>query len=280
MTVKLLAIDLDGTLLRRDKTISPLDREAVRLARRSGVKVALVTGRLRTSTLSFARELELEGLMVCADGGLVLSTATGEVVARNAMAEADARHAALVAEQQALGSFVLLDDEIHYDPNAAPHAGYASAWTENLCQHERLLDAGCVAGEVLGMIQLGPERQVAAAQTAIVARGEGLARLVFPLRDAGHQALKLSPSRVDKAAGLSMIADSLGIDRGEVVAIGDWLNDVPMLRWAGRSFAMGNTLDEVRSAATFVLEASAHSGGGVAEVVSRVLGIEVKAPAG
>lgn len=270
--MKLLAIDLDGTLLRRDKTISPLDVEAVKRAQRCGVTVALVTGRLRTSTLSFARELGLAGLHSCADGGLLLSTATGEVVARNAMVEADARHAVLAAESHSLGSFVLLDDAIHYDPNAAPHADFATAWTANLHRHERLLDAGCVAGEVLGMIQLGAGPQVAAARNVIEARGDGLARLVFPLRDEGHQALKLTPSGVDKATGLSMIAQSLGIDRREVVAVGDWLNDIPMLRWAGRSFAMGNTLEPVRSAATFVLEAAAHGGGGIAELVARELG--------
>jgi Cof subfamily protein (haloacid dehalogenase superfamily) len=270
--VRLLAIDLDGTLLRRDKTISPADREAVQRAHRSGVKVALVTGRLRSSTLAFARELGLEGLMSCGDGGLLLSTATGEVVARNAMAEADARHAALAAESHSLGSFVLLDDAIHYDKNAAPHAEFATAWTSNLHPHERLLDSGHLGGEVLGMIQLGLEPQVSAALAAITSRGEGLSRLVFPLREQGHQALKLTPTGVDKATGLSMIAQSLGIDRRDVVAVGDWLNDIPMLRWAGRSFAMGNTLEPVRAAATYVLEAPAHGGGGVAELVARELG--------
>ena len=274
--MRLVAIDLDGTLLRRDKSISPLDRQALKLARRCGVKVALVTGRLRTSTLAIAADLELDGLMVCADGGLVISSATGEVVARNAMSEADALHAAGAAEREQLGSFVLLDDAIHFDRQAAPHAEYASGWTENLHAHERLLDSGCVAGDVLGMIHLGPEGQVVAARRAIESNGARLSFLSFPLRDGRHHALKLTPAGVDKATGLATIAAAMGIGRGDVVAVGDWLNDIPMLRWAGRSFAMGGTQDVVQAAATEVLAAPAHGGGGVAELVARVLQIEVR----
>ncbi|MHB8875939.1 MAG: HAD family hydrolase [Myxococcaceae bacterium] len=269
--MRLLAIDLDGTLLRRDKTISPVDRAALERARRSGVKVALVTGRLLSSTLAIARELELQGLMVCADGGLVLSAATGEVVARSALEETEARRAAEAAELQALGSFALFDDAIHFDRFAAPLAEYASGWTRNIHGRERLLGDGWVKGEVLGLIHFGGEEPVYAARRAIDASCGCVRSLVFPM-PGGQWALKLTPAGVDKASGLARVAAELGIAREEVVAVGDWLNDVPMLRWAGRSFAMGQSLEEVRQSATEVLEAAAHSGGGIAEVVTKVLG--------
>ena len=66
---RLLALDLDGTLLRRDKTIAPVDRDAIRACIKAGVHVAICTGRITLGALPSARELSLTTPMICADGG-------------------------------------------------------------------------------------------------------------------------------------------------------------------------------------------------------------------
>jgi hydroxymethylpyrimidine pyrophosphatase-like HAD family hydrolase len=74
---------------------------------------------------------------------------------------------------------------------------------------------------------------------------------------------------VDKGTAIDWVARHHGVTAAEVVAVGDWLNDIPMLRRAGRSFAMGQAPLEVKAAATDVLKASAHTGGGLAEAAMR-----------
>jgi hydroxymethylpyrimidine pyrophosphatase-like HAD family hydrolase len=72
-----------------------------------------------------------------------------------------------------------------------------------------------------------------------------------------------------KGSALQWIAAHHGIDVREVVAVGDWLNDVPMFRVAGRSFAMAHATDEVKAAATEHLRADVTTGGGIAEAAER-----------
>lgn len=266
--MKLLGIDLDGTLLRHDKTIAPADRAALEAAQKAGVVVTLVTGRLLSSTLSVAQDLGLEGLLVCADGGLVVNT-QGEVLERFPMARADVAHAVRVADEAQLGGFALLDDSIHFDEGAAEHAQYAAGWTPNLRRHDRLATSEAATGEVLGFIAFGTERAVAAAQASVVANCSATSALTFSLGES--HALKLTPSHVDKATGLRAVAERLQVAQAEVVAVGDWLNDIAMLQWAGQSFAMGGAPAKVTAAAKHTLRAQAHEGGGIAELVERML---------
>ena len=79
----LLALDLDGTLLRDDKTIAPEDAAAIRGAAAHGIAVTLATGRLTTGTLPTARELGLSTPLVCADGGLLVDPQRGEALDRS-----------------------------------------------------------------------------------------------------------------------------------------------------------------------------------------------------
>jgi hydroxymethylpyrimidine pyrophosphatase-like HAD family hydrolase len=76
-------------------------------------------------------------------------------------------------------------------------------------------------------------------------------------------------ARVDKGTAIDWLAGHYQIKPEEIVVVGDWLNDVPMFRRAGRSFAMAQAPEDVKSAATDVLVADAKSGGGIAEAAER-----------
>ena len=74
----------------------------------------------------------------------------------------------------------------------------------------------------------------------------------------------------DKGTAVEWMARHYGVPRREIVAVGDWLNDIPMLRAAGRSFAMAQAPEEVLAAATDRLQSDASHGGGIAEAAERV----------
>jgi Cof subfamily protein (haloacid dehalogenase superfamily) len=272
--MKLLGLDLDGTLLRTDQTIAPVDRQAIALARAAGVTVTIVTGRLLGSAKAIASDLGLDGPLVCADGGLVAHS-SGQVLVRTPFDAQQVHRAATIAEDHALGAFTMHDDEIHYDPKAAPHARYASGWTSNLIAHPRLLGSRALGTTTLGLIAFGEEAAITSAHAAIRDTCADIDTLVFTLAS-GTVALKLTPRLVDKATGLAHLARELGLAREDVAVIGDWFNDVPMLEWAGHSFAMGQALDAVKARARHVLRATSTTGGGVAEVVERLLSIRVE----
>jgi hydroxymethylpyrimidine pyrophosphatase-like HAD family hydrolase len=100
----------------------------------------------------------------------------------------------------------------------------------------------------------------------------GLQDIVFEVRRedlAGTWGMVVRASGVDKGTAVAWLAEHYGIGLEDVVAVGDWLNDVPMLRRAGQSFAMAQAPEEVKAAAKRVLQADIWVGGGVAEAAEQ-----------
>ena len=99
-----------------------------------------------------------------------------------------------------------------------------------------------------------------------------LQAVCFPIHRpdfAGSWGMVVRAAQVDKGTAIDWLAAHYGITVDQIVAIGDWLNDVPMFRRAGRSFAMAQAPDAVKAAATDTLVADARSGGGIAEAAER-----------
>ena len=84
-----------------------------------------------------------------------------------------------------------------------------------------------------------------------------------------------APRGGTKGSALAWIAQHHGLHIDETVCVGDWHNDVPMLSVAGRSFAMGHAPEDVKSAATDVLDETSEHGGGIARIVSDVFGVRI-----
>jgi hypothetical protein len=167
----------------------------------------------------------------------------------------------------ALAGFVFSPDAIHGDAPAADRHERLRGWTPTLLLHPRLAEAAAWRMEPV-LLALGVGEQMPVDRAAKVLQETADASLdcaCFPL---GHEwAVRLRRADCSKATGLARVAEALGIDGANVAAVGDWLNDLEMLRWAPRSFAMPHAPDGVKSAATDVLER-----GGVAEAIARWLG--------
>jgi hydroxymethylpyrimidine pyrophosphatase-like HAD family hydrolase len=100
------------------------------------------------------------------------------------------------------------------------------------------------------------------------AHAEALDTVYFSLAGQSAWAVRSLPRGCDKGDMLARLAHSLQVPAAQVVAIGDWFNDIAMFRYAGRSFAMGHAPDLVREAASDVLSATSVRGGGVAEAIA------------
>jgi Cof subfamily protein (haloacid dehalogenase superfamily) len=271
MHPRLLCLDLDGTLLHADGSIAASDRAAIERARREGVLVTIGTGRLVSGALPTARALGIEVPIICADGGVIVSPTTGAALECTAMTRDTARACLSTMLEHELLPLLFLPDVLHGHAACRELAHYFAGWSPTLAFHDQL-EATAPLDDVVLALALGAQRAVEAARAALIPEHRDILEVAsFPF-GTDWFAVRIQPRGCAKGTALARLAARLGIAREDVAAVGDWLNDISMLSWAGRSFAMGHAPEIVRAAATDTLVSTAATGGGVAEAIDRWLG--------
>lgn len=267
---RLLALDLDGTLLRRDGTIDPRDLAAVKSARDAGVYVTFATGRLIGGTLHHAQKLELEGAMICGDGATLASAVDGSILESTHVDADTAGEIVGTLRAQGLIPFVFSHREIHAEESARSYDEWVRIWSEQIHYHPVLADASAWRsdGTVAMTLGLGDDAAVSAAHSAMDARwGARVLSTRFGFGER-HMIRSFRPE-CSKGYALSRLCARLGIEREQCVVVGDWYNDLSMFEFAGQSYAMAGAPDGVSRKATHRLFARAGEGGGVAEAIDR-----------
>ncbi|NJP99182.1 HAD family hydrolase [Streptomyces zingiberis] len=261
---RLIATDLDGTLLRDDHTVSPRSREALAAAVTAGAAHVVVTGRAVPWTRHILDDLGYRGLAVCGQGAqvyhagedrLLTSVTLDRRVAALAVAkiEAETGPLALAASRDGLAGEVLVGPGYAVTDGPLPYTGCpdrADLWAEPLVklylQHPRLDDdalaqaARSVVGDLVGVVMAGPG------------------------------VVELLPAGLTKATGLSLAARRLGLRPADTIAFGDMPNDIPMFGWAAHGVAMAGAHPELKAVADEVTASNEEDG--VALVVERLLG--------
>jgi hypothetical protein len=271
---KLLATDLDGTLLDRSGAIHERDRLAIAELQRRGVAVTIVTGRMYSGTRDLARSLLLDGPIGCLDGSAIVAVPDDRHLVSHTLAGEAGRvlQAAVAGGSPAV--FVLGREEIFHDARGARFAAFLAGWTPRITA---VHDVGApphwdVETGLAGVMAVGTSEEIDTLVSALAHAAHLVSAVAFPvLRDTlpGHWAMMARAAGATKGTALRWIAAHHGIEMREVVAVGDWLNDVPMFQAAGCSFAMGHADDEVKAHATEHLRADVTTGGGIAEAAER-----------
>jgi Cof subfamily protein (haloacid dehalogenase superfamily) len=273
MRCRLLAIDLDGTLLRDDGTIDPRDSAAIASARSNAITVTLATGRMPFRTLPFARALGLEDPLICGDGVVTVLSPTGAVRSLTVLSTATREGLLALSTQTGLPLLVLSPDAVLGLEKHAPLAVQLGGWSshfEPVAQLSELLEP---SRQIVTAFLLGSAAEIAHA-AVLYAKNAPPGRDQFEVFRVGkpdEETLRVLPPGVDKSTALAELAHSRGINRAEVAAVGDWYNDLPMLRWAHWSFAMGHAPAAITHAARRTLRATAATGGAIAELVDHLL---------
>jgi hydroxymethylpyrimidine pyrophosphatase-like HAD family hydrolase len=267
----LLALDIDGTLLRRDGSIAAADREAIAGAPAAGVTVTLATGRLSAATLPLARELGIDAPLVCADGAAIFCPKTEAPLALITLPSSSLSRFVSCLNKQELAPFLFTHHAAHGSPGHAQRFPFIAGWTPDVVACDNLLGVldGPSALRVVTAIGLGPERAARQAQERLFTSVDSDDEVVtFPIGTTDNWVVRLGRRGCSKAVGLADVANRLAIGVSDVAAVGDWFNDIPMLAWAGHSFAMGQAPADVRSAAKHRLRATSETGGAVAEALA------------
>jgi 5-amino-6-(5-phospho-D-ribitylamino)uracil phosphatase len=293
MGIRLVALDLDGTLLNSRGELTGRNRAAIAGARARGVSVALVTGRRFRDARPVALELGLDVPVIAHNGALTKHARTLETVAAVLMPAEAAR--AVVRLGRAHGADALVSDDhtgegvLLYDHISEGNTALAKyiAWSrrvvgpgaaasirqvpslEEYLDHDPLhiaFSGGCAAMERLGELMAGELGGAVKLLLTLYPKAD------FALLDVLH------PS-ASKGAGLAAVASEQGVAREEVMAVGDNFNDLEMLEYAGTGVLMGNAEPVLRTRGNFHTTAT-NDEDGVAEVIERFVLREQEAGAG
>jgi Cof subfamily protein (haloacid dehalogenase superfamily) len=275
MSYRLLALDLDGTLLDPAGALSQPARAAVAAARDAGLEVVLCTGRRFRTALPVLRALELGGVVVVNNGAVVKEVASGRTL-HPCYVSADLYPEALRILRSAAAPLVYVDT-FHEDTDfltesqAKPHP-FQQEYLEEHAAHCRFVaDLAATARDDVIMLSLMADEASLRplgelAQAALGARVK--THLIVNKNYRGH-ILELFSPLSGKWAALERVARGLGVPPEEIAAIGDDRNDADLLRGAGLGIAMGNAVDEVKAAADLVVRGN--DADGVVEAIERVL---------
>lgn len=241
--VRLIAIDLDGTLLRDDLSICMASAQAIAEAEERGIKVVIATGRSPRETVRFYQALDLTTPALCHNGALLLNDPAhpeAEPIHHQPLPGELARQVVEIAHRVGPSLAVGLEiiDKVY-------------TRKDGLYERPELYDSS-----VTKVAMAGDPTALADAQMAI---GEHFSDAVA-FAPSSMRLIMVTHPEANKAAGLQRLAKMLGVERESVMAIGDAPNDTPMLDWAGVGIAMANGWDCAKQAAHFTVASNEEAG--------------------
>ena len=261
MVPRLVATDLDGTLVRKDGTVSPYTRSVLGELEARGVPVIFVTGRPLRWTEEVFPHVGSHGLAIVSNGALVWDVAASLPRLQRAMSVDCIAEVARRIREVVPGTVFAVEQLAGFG-NEPGYVRRDAEVARNVGPLDELLDEPVFkllarAGDV------EPE-----AYWHAVERVVGDLAVVTWTGFAPVPLLEISAPGVTKASTLAMICEQLGVAAHEVIAFGDMPNDVPMLSWAGTSYAMADAHPLVVSCSHHV--APSHEEDGVARVLAEV----------
>ncbi|WP_035292111.1 sugar-phosphatase [Clostridium sp. KNHs214] len=270
---KLLAIDLDGTLLKNDKTISKVTYEAIQRARKKGVKVVLATGRPIKGISRYIEKLDLldeDDCSVAFNGAAVQFNKTGKLIYEQNMEIEDIKY--LYKLSKGLGV------NIH-------------ALTPNECITPKISEYSLLEAEinkiplkVVDFDNLDPDTNIV--KIMMIDKEEILSKTVEQLPEEVYEkysVLRSEPyfleflnKEVNKEQGVKKLAEGFGIKKEEVICIGDAGNDIHMIQYAGLGVAMENAMVEVKRIADYITLTNEEDG--VAHIIEKFILNKIEIP--
>jgi HAD superfamily hydrolase (TIGR01484 family) len=224
---KLIATDLDGTLVRSDDTVSAYTHEVLDRVRAAGIRIVAATGRGPRLTSLTRNDIRVADFLVLAQGGWVLDLEDSSYL-RQARLPGKALGDALGALESVAGPLSVMFEALEHDDSPL-WGDYDPTWRYPVTVEARTR-AECLGGEVIKAFarsfSLHVDELLAFAQ-----------RVVPPdlatVTQAGLDYVEICPAGVDKGTGLSVVAEAVGVDPSDVLVFGDMPNDLPMFAWAG-----------------------------------------------
>lgn len=262
--IRLIATDMDDTLLDAGSNLTERTRDALRRAMAAGVMVSLSSGRMTESMRPFAEGIGVNAPMILYNGAMIYDHRTDNTLFSN-----------LIAADVALGVARMIEQMGIY-LQVYPGKGY---YCNRRCAHTDRYEASIrVPCTELGMpvsewMQGGMVKMLAIAEPDVIDRAQQELRAAFPkgvtfMKSKAHY-LEIVGEGIDKGSAIRVLAQKLNLSTDEIMAFGDGQNDASMIAAAGCGVAMENAVDECKAVAKLIAPRSAEDG--VAQVIEQFL---------
>ena len=263
---KLIALDMDGTLLNEEKQISPANYEAIQQARENGVKVVLASGRPLVGFKRYLEELNLvseDDYAVAFNGALVQSSEGTEIISKTTLTLEDYKYLYELSKELKVNIHALTESVV-----IAPKDN----------KYTRLeAEMNHISSEIIAVEEVAEDTTIVKVMfidepeliEEIMDKIPEEVRSKYTIVRSAPFFLEFLHTSVNKGAGVAALADKLNIKQEEVICIGDAGNDIHMIKYAGLGVAMGNAFPEVKRVANFITKTNEQDG--VAHIINKFI---------
>ncbi len=263
MSYRLMAVDMDGTLLNSENQITPVTEAAIKSAMVAGLKFTLCTGRPLQGVLRYVTQLGLDCPIITYNGAMIVHSGSKEVLFSQNMDTDEARKVWKIVDKAGMSVFVWSAGEL-----------FARAPREKVAFYEEITKTG--AKEIADfeeLVQRGITKMLWYDEPEVLdqwvkdLQSEGLEKTTFTKSRAYF--LEFFSAFTSKAVAMEKLGEYYGIDKSEMIAVGDQTNDLPMIEYAGLGVAMGNAVDAVKAVAGYITDTNENDG--VAKVIEKFI---------
>ena len=242
---KMIAIDLDGTLLTDELTVTKDTMAAIRQSIELGVVVTIATGRMYPSAQRIALELGLDAPMITYQGAMIKSATSGEVLRERVVPFEIAQKCIHLAAEKQMHIQVYQDDML-----------YSAVDNEQVRAYSEEVGVGYqVEPDLLGLAKNGFMKLLFIDEPEALAPVQSELQAVLGdeacIEKSKPRYLEVTHPEANKGSALNFLAEHLGIERSHVIGIGDNHNDTDLVKAAGFGIAMGNAVDELKALADY-----------------------------
>lgn len=271
MTYRVIALDLDGTLLTPQKTILPESLAALQKAKQAGYQVLIVTGRHHVAIHPFYQALRLDTPAICCNGTYLYDYHAKKVLSSDPLSHQQAHAVVKLLAKHQVHGLMYVDDAMLYQHDVG-HVERTRKWASTLPEEQRpvflhvaSLDQEVDQCESIWKFALTDDNIPRLQQfTAVVEQELGLT-----CEWSWHDQVDVAQTGNSKGKRLAQWVESQGLSMANVVAFGDNFNDISMLASAGMGVAMGNAADEVKQHARQIITDNTKPG--IADFITRSL---------
>lgn len=261
MAIKLVAVDMDDTLLDDTLQVSQRTCEAIGKAQEQGVIVTIATGRMFSSVVPFAKQLNIQVPVISYNGGMVRHPVSKEMVFHQSLDENSAGKIVEIFRERGWYLQSYMNDELYVVERCEKARFY-----ENLLGIRAVVmgdEFYAMKHEPTKMLSLAEPHEIKEIQKIV---DKELGTKIFSTTSKAHF-LEITHPKVNKGHALAVLAEKLMIRQDEIMTIGDSNNDYPMIEYAGFGIAMGNASDRIKKIAQAITADNNHHG--VAEAIEK-----------
>lgn len=254
MRFKLVALDIDGTLINSQRVITPKTKDVLKKVQEMGVRVVLATGRPVAGIRKITNELELNSYALTYHGGKVIDIKTNEILFEKNLNIDDAKKIISLGEK--LDTNILVWAQEHLYVNKVNE--HSLRYSKNLCVEVQVFtkDFSFDNLQINKIIWYDDKDRINNYFQVL----ENIKFKSLNYYTSNPDFLEFVDASVSKEEGLEILRKYYHLQRNEIIAIGDGFNDLTMLKYAGVGIAMGNAPEAVKNCATFVTKTSDEDG--------------------